>query len=200
MSRRLRGLLAALVACAGLLFAASTAAALTMSPSGAYVASSGTTTLTFAGTRQTLTCTGSSFGVTFDRDGTGISPRGSGRWTGCSNGLLGSASVTQTGEWDFGPQLTTVGRDTLIGWQDVLPGSAITITAGACTIVVQGVKLYGALVPGGLPISFSRDVLATLLSRITVSQAIGCSPFVTTVGLSATYSASYTLDRGFTWS
>ncbi len=101
MFKALRGALIGLVAFVSLFSLASAASAITVSPSGAYNANSvGNTLLTFTSNRRVLTCTASRISATVDSTGAGTSTAGSTVYSGCSNGLLGAFTVTQTSNWD----------------------------------------------------------------------------------------------------
>ncbi|MDO8184185.1 hypothetical protein Q5424_00350 [Conexibacter sp. JD483] len=202
MSKALRSALIGLVASISLFGLAASASALTISPSGAYSATStGATVLTFGSNGQRLNCTGSTVSATVASNGVGTSAAGTTRYTGCSNALLGAFTVTQSSAWGVNVILAA---GPLVGLEVTVPARGVTIASGSCSFTATGRVIVGhdysrdtpALV---LPVAVRvTDVFSVLSSSLTVDSVTGCSPLLTTVGLAATYSGSYTLNRAVT--
>jgi len=201
MSKMVRGCLIGILACLSLLTAAQAAGALTVSPSGAYTAASrGSTLLTFASTGQSLTCTSSQIGATISSNGSGTSPAGSFDARGCSNVLLGAYTITQTSAWRVNVLRTalTDGR-ALVGLDMTIPTGGVQIRNSACTYTLSGTINLGRLFTGPLPVTIMVvDTFSVLSSRLTTDSAPGCSALITVVGLTSTYTGTYSLNRGLT--
>ncbi|MDO8184183.1 hypothetical protein Q5424_00360 [Conexibacter sp. JD483] len=188
-------MLIGLAAAISLFGLAASASALTISPSGAYTATAtGATVLTFGSNGQRLNCTASTIVATVDSAGVGSSASGTTRYSGCTNALLGTFSVTQSSAWGVNVILTTGN----VGLAVTVPARGVTITSGACSFTASGTvtvsRAYAAL-PAAVAVT---DVFPTTSSALTVDSVSGCSPLLTTVGLAATYSGSYTLNRAVT--
>lgn len=195
MSKALRGALIGLVACVSLFGLAASASAITVSPSGAYTATAtGSTVLTFSSNGQRLTCTGSVISATVDSTGAGSSAAGTTRYSGCTNALLGSFTVTQTSNWGVSVVLTSG----LVGLRVTVPAGGVRISGGSCSFTAAGSVTVGKAV-AALPAALTTtDVFSTLSSALTVDSVSGCSPLLTVLNLAATYSGSYSLNRAVT--
>lgn len=198
MSKMVRGCLIGILACLSVLTAASAAGAITVSPSGAYTAASGTTTLSFASNGQVLTCTSSAIGATISSDGNGTSPTGSAVYNSCTNALLGTFTVSQRSAWTVRVLLATVSGGVLVGLDVTVPARGVLISAGSCLFTVSGTVNVGRTY-AGLPVAVSpTDRFTVLSSALTVDSVSNCSPLLTVVGLRGTYAGTYTLNRAVT--
>jgi hypothetical protein len=197
----LRGLLVGLMVCVGSLATAATASALTVSPAGTYNVSSGSTVLTYPSTGQRLTCTSSRITGSITASGTGTVAAGGMTFAGCSNGLLGPFTVTQTATASLQALYTRlfvsgVWRGTLAGLAITIPAGGITLTAASCRITVGGTVLIGWLQTAEVnPIIVPTNAVSTTLAISLSTTATTCSPAITIPGLTANYSAGYSLDR-----
>lgn len=195
MRSKTRGAIVSAFALVAFLFAASSAsAALTVSPTGGYTATSGTTTLGLSSNGQSLTCSASSIGADMAADGTGTIRTGSVSYSNCRNTLLGAFTVTQAADWTLATTLAS-GSLTL---RVTVPTDGVSLAGTGCTFWLGGtVDLVASI--SGLPATV-RTGLVTRNSTLRITRNNGgilCFNFP--VGLSApTYGATYDFNQAAT--
>lgn len=196
MRTTLRNLTVAGIAGLGLLIAASSATALTISPTGAYTFTSGTVTGTFTSSGQRLTCTSSTITTTLTARGTGTVAAGGMTFNGCTNALLGAIRVTNVLPGDEIWLLEDRILGVLIGRLLALASGGLFLDGGVCDIYAEGGILWGTLIAGELPLEVtpfeSYNTLAVLGFRVSRTT---CGLFGVPVGLAISLSGTYRINR-----
>lgn len=194
----IRAALIATLSLAAFVAAASSASALTVSPTGAYTALSGTTTLRLASNGQTLTCTRSSISATIGSTGSGSIPTGGAVYSNCTNPLLGTFTVVQNTGWTIQVGLLAT-TPPGVSLTVTVPAGGVTISGPGCAFRVSGTVTLLTTV-AGLPATITPSTpLPVIASNLRIDGNNGgplCGFFP--VGLAANYGGTYNLNRNVT--
>lgn len=189
---KFRGLMAGIIACVAFLVAASSASALTVSPTGNYTVESGDTQLTLTSNGQALTCDLSSIVANIAANGTGTIPTGNVTYSGCNNSLLGRFTVTQTAGWSLVTTLSAGRLDLVV----TVPSGGVSISGAGCVFEVAGTVTLSKAI-GALPATVADAAVSSSSLRITRNNG-GFTCFAFPVNLAATYTGGYDFDRSAT--
>ncbi len=187
MNKKIRGLLASVVALVACLTFVSSAAALTISPAGTLNGTAGSTSLSVNGI--TLTCASSTINGS-------VSSAGSGSATAiafntCRQASLGTFTVTATPPWTV--TVTLSGGNVIIRFGSV---SATIRSSIGCQFTVSGSQTI--TVPAtSLPITISSLSPNASGSALTVSGSTGCLGLVNN-GNAASFIGTYALSAAQT--
>jgi hypothetical protein len=136
--------------------------------------------------------------MTIGAAGTGSAPGASFAATSCTNPIFGSVTAVQTGTWTVSIVLVA---GLLAGLQLTIPTTGLTLTGGSCLFTLNGTITWGRAYSGPLPIVVSTaHAFSVLSSRLTIDQNNGGCASYAPVGLTGTWSSSYTLSRSMTLS
>lgn len=206
MIRIARGLAIGVAAFFAVLIASTGAAALAVSPSGSYTATSTNLAFTLDSSGQRLACTSASISATLSSNGLATAPPGSLTFSGCSNPLLGTFTITQTRTVTAQVVLAPIDATrNLVGLRIVVPldamgrGAFVIRASGGCSFEGSGSGTIGNSYPVPLPTRIgTTDPFTYLDMRIVLLNVSNCSPLLVVNGLTGRFSGGATLSRGLT--
>lgn len=193
MSRILRGALVAALSLLAFSVAASSAQALTVSPTGNYTFESTNPQLSLSSNGQQLTCSLESFVANMAADGTGTVPVNSASFSGCWNRLLGTFTVRQPANWS----ITTTLSAGYVRLTMTIPASwpdGLNVQGSGCTFMVAGTLTLSARPFMNLPTFINDYAISGSSLRITANNG-GFTCFVFPTGLTVVSSGDFDLDR-----
>lgn len=176
------------VALAALTAGTTTASAVTVTPTGYYI-SLGTFALTVGSTSQTFACRGFRIDQTVAGSGVGNVASSTIVSSGCSNPVIPTVSFSNTAAWQSAITLT----GTRIEETFTIPTDGLTLQFSTC------IARFGGTITRSTWISSLTSAVPTwsfTSSTLTVTsnnRAMAC--IVTPVGLAATVSGAFELDR-----
>jgi hypothetical protein len=179
------------------LLSAAPAAAMTISPSGTYRLTAGTTILRLRSNGLSSTCQSSEILMSVASFGVGIIPLGGLNFGSCTNPLIGRFTVEQPLAWAVVMALLPepFGSATRIGAIIRIPRDGMELRGAACSVWLGSGNFLTAHLYPGLPVVVSTaDVFTTAVTVMTVTRT-NCSPLTAIVGLNLDWIGSYTFDR-----